>query len=308
LMIPTGIFISGQSGVGSQIDLTDGAFVIWTDGGAAVSPFLAMNAGTGSSSVLLNAANSGNNGGALILTNNFFGGAANLLLSGLTGLYIEEASGSHFVINLQTGSFSPSLISTDQINIVTGNSNGIINLIPGASGGLFLNTPTLFQGPSGNVEIIVASTSTLQVTIPNKAGTMAFTRDMTIQLLSKHTAVNFNTTSDTTLTLAGTTTSNTAGTAFVITDIVVTNSSVNLTTASDGEWWTGASRSGSELATTSLAGFSTLVAPNNYVSATNGQITNSASTTVGTSIFFSLGTPQGAPATADIYVYGYVLA
>jgi hypothetical protein len=329
LLVPTGEYITGASGIGSRIDLTDNAFIITTDGGTNNTPSLSMTSSFGTYTSLLTSAVGGSFGGILSLVYNSFGGSASLLLNtsdslGNSGLIIEETAGSHYIVNLQAGNYIPGgFPSGDQINIVTVNSNGTINIIPGSSGGIFLNTPLFFQGTSGNTEIIVTSTTTTQATVPNKTGTFVFTRDMVVQLLSKNSGVDFNTTGDTTLTLSGTTSSNTAGASFIITDIVITNVSTSLTTAYDAEIWTGTSRSGSEIAHTRIIGAGTdtlsyLTASNKYINTSlNSSFTSApfsnvvmddVNTAVGTTLYFSLGTAQGATATADVYIYGYVIA
>jgi hypothetical protein len=128
-----------------------------------------------------------------------------------------------------------------------------------------------------------------------------------IVLLSKKT-LDMNITTDQTITLSG-------GTVFVITDMVLTNASTNISTASDFEVWTGTSRSGYEAAVASGNGYPRslgLTTASAYISSiTQNTIAinaNAVSSTVGTTLYASLGTPQGVASTADFYVYGYIIA
>lgn len=91
---------------------------------------------------------------------------------------------------------------------------------------------------------------------------------------------------------------------FLIEHIIVRNASISLTTAVGGIY-TAASKAGTQLVANSQV-YSALTAPELFVKLTKA---NTALTTVfnGTTqpnLYFSLTTPQGAAATADIYVYG----
>jgi hypothetical protein len=134
---------------------------------------------------------------------------------------------------------------------------------------------------------------------------------------------NMNSTADQLITLYG-------GSSFIITDIVITNSSTSLTSASDLEFYSQVSRGGNSSFHSGfsylnhLSGNSALLiisdALKNLVNPTNvislhdyflsyGKNLDSNDQNIfGNSLYASLGTPQGVAATADIYIYGYILA
>lgn len=129
--------------------------------------------------------------------------------------------------------------------------------------------------------------------------------DLAYRLLAKVSGANFNTTADTIVSLGG-------GTVFIIKDVIITNPSTTMTAAADGQIWTGTSRSANKIAHTNAGAIPALVNATSYIGvdpagASTSIVTNDSNTTVGNTLYFSLGTPQGATATADIYVYGYVL-
>jgi hypothetical protein len=113
------------------------------------------------------------------------------------------------------------------------------------------------------------------------------------------------------------------GTSYILTDIVITHASIPLTTAAGGSLYTGSDESGFEIATVTIP-LSALVSPASFLNNHNGieltvttlsessgldgmSTTTAAPVSVQSPVYFSLTTPQGATATADIYVYGYVL-
>ncbi len=105
---------------------------------------------------------------------------------------------------------------------------------------------------------------------------------------------NFNSTADQQL-------NQTAWTGkFRITKIVITNASVSLTTAAGG-FYSGAGKTGMVLVSAGQV-YSSLTAALIVLEAT----LNAATTVLasGTPVYLSLTTGQGAPATADIYIYG----
>lgn len=95
------------------------------------------------------------------------------------------------------------------------------------------------------------------------------------------------------------------GNIFLVTDIVITNASTSLTTATDGELWTGALRTGQKIA--NILTFSGLTTNTKYLNVHNGGVTLDETDTTGIFLYFSLGTPQGVVATADIHIFGYIL-
>jgi hypothetical protein len=110
------------------------------------------------------------------------------------------------------------------------------------------------------------------------------------------------------------------GSGYIVTDVVITNASTSLSTANNGAIFTGADMTGYQIAT-APNGFGTLVSPSNYINNVTGismgpsasafgssSSSSSASPIINSSpIYFSIGTAQGGTATADIYVYGYML-
>jgi hypothetical protein len=133
------------------------------------------------------------------------------------------------------------------------------------------------------------------------------------KVLTSIRSASFNTTSDQPLILPP------SIVAFQLTGILVTNASVSLSTAAGG-FYTGAGRTGAVIVT----------GPQSYASLTNGNvlllltITTSALATRFSSnnlplllnangqyalgFYFSLSTPQGVAATADIYALGIDLS
>ncbi len=141
---------------------------------------------------------------------------------------------------------------------------------------------------------------------------------------AKGNAVNLNTTVDQSIDLSG-------GTTFVITDIILTNVSIALNNAKDGEWWQSTSRSGNQIAIEGGLPV-TLQTSSNYESITSvliatalgnqfeyriillgkavsvGTLTYYIQNTCTSPIYFSLGTPEGVAAHCDMYIYGYILS
>jgi len=122
-------------------------------------------------------------------------------------------------------------------------------------------------------------------------------------VLARLLGANFNTTGDQQIALPGTVTK------VNITRIIVTNASVSLTTAAGG-FYPQPGKAGSALVASGQA-YSALTTASGLM---NPTLTSAANTTLYTasnltafSIYLSLTTAQGAPATADIYVCGIVL-
>lgn len=93
-------------------------------------------------------------------------------------------------------------------------------------------------------------------------------------------------------------------TRFVIDRIIACNASVSLTTAAGG-LYTGAGKTGTTIVGAGQV-YSALTSPTADVL----NLTLSDANTLylaGTSLYFSLTTPQGAPATGDLYVFGKAL-
>lgn len=148
-----------------------------------------------------------------------------------------------------------------------------------------------------------------------------------VQLIGKLIGANMNTTADQIINLSG-------GTKFVVIDILVTNASINLTTAAELTFTSAPLQAGIYIADSLtlqpantggsfqniLDGLRKLTSPSKYINAiyplnfnTNSLADNSfiniynKQDVIGNKIYASLITPQGATATADIYIYGYVL-
>lgn len=126
------------------------------------------------------------------------------------------------------------------------------------------------------------------------------------QLLGSLIGADFNTTVDQTITLSG-------GNTFIVTDIIITNASVNMNTAegitindglniianfgSTGLGW---------ILTTVLATPSHFV-NNNYAIAAGHPLFGSTLNINSNNLTLSIATPQGSAATADIYIFGFIL-
>ncbi len=131
------------------------------------------------------------------------------------------------------------------------------------------------------------------------------------QLLGKLIGANFNITTDQAITINGST--------FIVTDLLITNASIDLDTAADGEINDIVLRGGNQIATT-VSGISEqlreLSASNRFINnytamrstaSTDGLVKTNQTTAI-SAIYFSLGIPQGATAIADIYIFGFVLS
>lgn len=92
---------------------------------------------------------------------------------------------------------------------------------------------------------------------------------------------------------------------YTVRRILVTNASINLTTAVGG-FYTAASKGGTAIVANSQA-YSTLSASTKFLDCTLEAILTTDVRTE-SKLYFSLTTPQGAAATADIYIVGDSLA
>lgn len=123
------------------------------------------------------------------------------------------------------------------------------------------------------------------------------------RVVAKLLGANFNVTTDQVLPIQIKDTDDLAVSGeqiFTITNILVTNASVSLTTAVGGVY-TAASKSGAIVSAGQV--YSALTAANKFVLLT---LSGAALTDVinQANLYLSLTTPQGAAATADVYVYG----
>lgn len=112
-------------------------------------------------------------------------------------------------------------------------------------------------------------------------------------LLAVLRGANMNTTSDQPLTLGPKN--------YVVRRVVVTNASISLTSAVGGIY-TGAGKTGTQLVPAGQS-YAALIDSTKYVTTSLGAAV-ATDTFINGTIFFSLTTPQGAAATADIYIYG----
>lgn len=120
------------------------------------------------------------------------------------------------------------------------------------------------------------------------------------RVLARLLSASFNTTNDQQIALPSTVTS------FQLTRIIVTNANISLTTAVGG-FYPDVGKAGTAIVANTQV-YSVLTASSKLLNPTlssfaNTTKFNSANLTA-YSIFFALSTPQGVPATADIYLVG----
>lgn len=121
------------------------------------------------------------------------------------------------------------------------------------------------------------------------------------QLVGKLIGANMNVTTDNIVPLG------TQSGLFILDRIIVTNASINLTTAAGGVY-TAVAKGGSAIVAAAQV-YSALTAANKWLSLTLASIalTDLIDPTTQTALYLNLTTPQGAAATADVYVYGRTL-
>jgi hypothetical protein len=124
---------------------------------------------------------------------------------------------------------------------------------------------------------------------------------------------DINSTADQIITLSG-------GTEFIITNVVIYHPSAAVTTAKNGEIWTGAIRTGAQLFDTltfANDGMDVLTAITSYISTLSGTFAYvscwpppcaGAISIASTTLYFSLGIAEGAALTASYRIYGYKIA
>jgi len=118
------------------------------------------------------------------------------------------------------------------------------------------------------------------------------------RLLGSLTGADFNVTTDQAITIS-------FATNYIIRKIIVTNASISLTTAQGG-FYTATAKGGDTLVAATQA-YTALTAAAKYLDATLAAIVTTDRRTEGT-LYLSLTTGQGAAATADVYIFGDVLA
>ena len=113
-----------------------------------------------------------------------------------------------------------------------------------------------------------------------------------IRLLGVGKSVNLNATGDTPIPIIG-------SSNFSVAHVVLTNASVSLTTALAGLFTAPAAGGVAIVANAALsAATSAAVVSQRTVASTNAVTANRT-------LYFNVGTAQGAAATGDVYVYGY---
>lgn len=119
-----------------------------------------------------------------------------------------------------------------------------------------------------------------------------------VKLLGSMAGADMNSTADQQITLSG-------GSRFVVTDVLITNASTDLSAnTNDLEIWTGTLRSGDQIARCNVQ---RLLTPSQFANFSEGSMGMVSEFTTGGPLYLSLGTAHGSAATADVYVYGYVL-
>ncbi|MGA1280838.1 MAG: hypothetical protein ACO3YZ_04650 [Candidatus Nanopelagicaceae bacterium] len=119
-------------------------------------------------------------------------------------------------------------------------------------------------------------------------------------LLGQLISANMNSTADQQITIFS------APAKYIIRRIVVTNASVSLTTAVGGVY-PAVSKGGTAIVANSQA-YSGLSASGKFIDLTIASgYTSGGDVLTATNVYLSLTTPQGAAATADIYVFGDIV-
>ncbi len=118
-------------------------------------------------------------------------------------------------------------------------------------------------------------------------------------LLGYLIGANFNSTSDQAIVLS------TSVTKWVLDSVLVLNASTSLTTAVGGIYNAGAKPGGGKLVDSTQV-YSTLTGATKLLRITPTTLLNDTQTA--TTIYLSLTTAQGGAATADIYLYGTLIA
>lgn len=96
------------------------------------------------------------------------------------------------------------------------------------------------------------------------------------------------------------------GSLFVVTDVIIVNPTIALSVARDAQIWSGGGRTG--LQGPAFAGVGAIgLLPGEYQSGSNSYIAL-AGKVLPAQNYFSLGTPQGVVAKADLYIFGFPIA
>lgn len=117
------------------------------------------------------------------------------------------------------------------------------------------------------------------------------TSNQAIRLLGVAQGVNLNATGDTVIPIINSTT-------YSVSNVILTNASVSLTTAQAGLF---SAAGGGGTAVVSNAALSGATGP----TVVSQRTVASTATLTGPYLYWNVGTAQGAAATGDIYIYGY---
>jgi len=93
-------------------------------------------------------------------------------------------------------------------------------------------------------------------------------------------------------------------TKFIISDIVMANSSKAITTADGGGFYHDALK-GTTLIDIDTNQLTRLAIPDNFISLISGNLIWNTKIWVDNTFYFAVTTPEGSPATCDVYIYGY---
>lgn len=170
------------------------------------------------------------------------------------------------------------------------------------SGGVVASTQItdFAEAVDDRVNTLVTDGDGITTTYNDGAGTLEFAYNLKgEELIGTLTSADLNVDTDQSITINATN--------YIITKIVFTNASVDLTaSATAGGIYTAATKGGIDIVA-ATQGYTGLTAATKYISATLEAEAGTDRFTGGT-IYLSLTTPHGVAATADVYVYGYVIA
>jgi hypothetical protein len=117
-----------------------------------------------------------------------------------------------------------------------------------------------------------------------------------IRLLAVFQGINANSAGDTVLPIID-------STVYSVKNVVFTNASVSLTTATGGVYTAPNGASGSGTAIVTTAALTALTGP----TVVSERTVATTATQTAQNLYLNIGTAQGAAATFDVYVYGYDL-
>ena len=126
-------------------------------------------------------------------------------------------------------------------------------------------------------------------------------------LLGIFTGANLNVLTDQVIALDG-------GATYVITDVLITNASTSLTAAANAQLWDGAAKTGTNISSSVVSAVEKLrllITAGKFINKDfSGMTMYPAGTGVTNSgtVYFSMGTIQGGAATADIYIFGFIIS